>query len=81
MDRYFTFTAPKDGYVLVVASNTGETADETRLVTVFNDGAAESQIGGSASTAPVSLVYTVKAGKVTVYPAGNGLRFYKILFS
>lgn len=81
MDRYFTFTAPKDGYVLVVASNTGETADETRLVTVFNDGAAESQIGGSVSTAPVSLVYTVKAGKVTVYPTGNGLRFYKILFS
>lgn len=81
MDRYFAFTAPKDGYVLVVASNTGESADDTRLVTVFNDGAAESKIGGVASTEPVSLVYQVKAGKVTVYPTGNGLRFYKILFS
>ena len=81
VDRYFTFTAPKDGYVLVLASNTGETADETRLVTLQNEGTKLEQVGGVSSLTPVNLIYEVKAGNVTIYPTGGGLRFYKILFS
>ncbi len=81
VDRYFTFTAPKDGYVLVKASNTGDSEAATRLVNVANNNAVANQIGGSPSSNPLYLVFPVKAGNVTIYPSGDGLRFYKIAFS
>lgn len=80
IDRYFSFDAPKDGYVMVVASNTGESEAADRLVTIENNNASESLVGGVPSTAPTNLIYQVKAGRVVVYPTAS-LRFYKILFS
>lgn len=81
VDRYFTFTAPKDGYVMVTVSNTGESADENRKVVLVNGETSEEKVGGVSSTEPANLVYPVTAGTVTIYLTGGGLRFYKILFS
>lgn len=81
VDRYFAFTAPKDGYVLVKVSNTGESAEESRKVALANNGEITEQVGGVSCLTPTNLIYQVKAGRVLIYPNGNGLRFYKILFS
>lgn len=80
VERYFAFDAPSDGYVLVRVSNTGEDPDESRIVNV-DDGNVQAVPGGFSCSAPEDLVFPVKAGKVHIYPTGNGLRFYRILFS
>ena len=79
-ERVFSFTAANDGALQVVASNTGESEDNTRMVTVKDASGENSQVGGANSKTPVTLTFNVKKGKVYIYPTGNGLRFYSISF-
>ncbi len=79
-ERVFSFTAANDGTLTVVASNTGESEDNTRMVTVKDASGVNSQVGGANSLTPVTLTFTVKKGAVKIYPTGNGLRFYSISF-
>ena len=80
--RCFSFEASASGKLTVVASNTGSSEDLNRMVTVAVDGAVVGSLaGGYASTTPTACEFdlTVTAGSiVTIYPAGNGLRFYSI---
>lgn len=80
-DRAFSFTAPSDGTLKVTASNTGKDAVTDRYVTVSTGGSTTDQVGGSASSAPTTLTFEVKAGAVKIYPTGNGLRFYRITYT
>ena len=79
-ERVFSFTAAVDGNLKVVASHTGETADESRNVTVTDAAGTTSQVGGASCLTPVTLTFPVKKGVVKIYPTGNGLRFYEISF-
>ena len=82
-DRTFTFTAPANGTLTILASNTGgSAATDTRRPAVI-DASGETQLGATpapASTEPMEYVFDVAAGTVTIYPDTNGLRFYKITF-
>lgn len=80
--RYFEFTADVAGKLAVFASNTGDSEDLTRMVTVkVGEGEPESLPGGYASSGgAVQVDFTVNAGTVRIYPTGNALRFYKIEF-
>ena len=80
--RYFEFTTEMPGKLTVYASNTGDSEDLTRMVTVkVGDGDAESLLGGYASSGgAVPVEFNVTAGTVKIYATGNGLRFYKIEF-
>lgn len=80
--RYFEFEAKADGELKVYASNTGDSEDLTRMVTVkCGENEPESQAGGyAAKDGAHELSYNVVAGTVRVYPTGNGLRFYKMEF-
>lgn len=81
--RYFAFTAPAGGTLTVTSSNTGSSADDTRMVTVSLDGTVvASQPGGSPTSAPTVTTFDISAaGQVKIYPTGNALRFYKIEFA
>ncbi|WP_346701934.1 DUF4957 domain-containing protein [uncultured Alistipes sp.] len=80
--RYFLFTPAASGTLTVVASNTGGSQDDTRFVTVNQNGTESSQIGGAPSSSPVTLTFEIEGGIPTyIYPTGNGLRFYSIEFS
>ena len=80
--RYFEFTTEMPGKLTVYASNTGDSEDLTRMVTVkVGDGDAESLPGGYASSGgAVPVEFNITAGTVKIYATGNGLRFYKIEF-
>lgn len=79
--RYLKFTASAPGTLTVVASNTGSTADMTRMVTVEAGGPAMSQPGGFSSNTPQAVTFEVaNGGDVVIYPTVNGLRFYSIKF-
>ena len=80
--RYFEFTTEMAGKLTVYASNTGDSEDLTRMVTVkVGDGEAESLAGGYASSGgAVPVDFNITAGTVKIYATGNGLRFYKIEF-
>ena len=80
--RYFEFTTEQAGTLSVWSSNTGSSADDTRMVTVkVGDGEPEAKSGGSPSNQdPTQNDFNITAGTVRVYPTGNGLRFYKIEF-
>lgn len=80
--RYFEFTVDVAGKLTVYATNTGNSEDLTRMVTVkVGDADPVSLAGGYASgNGPVPLEFTIAAGTVKIYPTGNGLRFYKIEF-
>ena len=80
-DRYISFDAPTNGYVVITSSNTGSSADDGRTILVENSANPEAQPGGFASGAPEDVVFQVNAGKVIISCPVNGLRFYKILFS
>lgn len=82
-ERYFAFTAPAGGTLTVTSSNTGSSADDTRMVTVSLDGTiVASQPGGSPTSAPTITTFDISAaGQVKIYPTGNALRFYKIEFA
>lgn len=81
-DRVFTYSAPIAGTLKVTVSNTGGSADETRMCTVkVGSSDPVSKAGGCPSTELRELTYTVSsAGTVKIYPTGNALRFYKITF-
>ena len=80
--RYFLFTPSASGTLTVVASNTGDSQDDTRFVTVNQNGTEESKTGGSPSSSPVTVTFEIEGGVPTyIYPTGNGLRFYQILFT
>ena len=80
--RYFEFTTDVAGTLSVFASNTGDSEDLTRMVTVkVGDAEPESLSGGYKSSEGAHQVdFTIGAGTVKIYPTGNGLRFYKIEF-
>ena len=80
-ERVFSFTAPADGFLKVTVSNTGDSQAADRLVTVNTGGSESSQVGGVPSKTPTTLTFEVKEGAVKVYPAGGGLRFYKLVFT
>ena len=81
-DRYVSFTAPEQGTLKVWASNTGNSEDLTRMVTVAVGDDVQSLAGGYASGGgAVEVEFSVAAGEVKIYPTGNGLRFYKIEFT
>ena len=80
-ERVFSFTAPADGFLKVTVSNTGDSQAADRLVTVNTGGSESSQVGGVPSKTPTTLTFEVKEGAVKVYPAGGGLRFYKLAFT
>ena len=78
-DRYAKFEAPAAGKVVVTASNTGNSEDLTRMVTVNQGGVEDSKAGGVASNGPASVVeFEVEAGEVLIYATGNALRFYRV---
>lgn len=78
--RCFSFEAPASGKLTVVASNTGSSEDLTRMVTVAVGGSVVGSLpGGYGSATPTACAFdlTVEDGQtVTIYPTGNGLRFY-----
>ncbi len=80
--RYFEFTTDVAGKLTVYASNTGDSEDLTRMVTVkVGDAEPESLPGGySSSDLGHAVDFDITAGTVKIYPTGNGLRFYKIEF-
>ena len=80
--RYLEFTTDVAGTLTVWASNTGDSEDLTRMVTVkVGDADPESLSGGYKSSEGAHQVdFTIGAGTVKIYPTGNGLRFYKIEF-
>ena len=80
--RYFEFTTDVAGTLSVWASNTGDSEDLTRMVTVkVGEADPESLPGGYKSSEGAHQVdFTIGAGTVKIYPTGNGLRFYKIEF-
>ncbi len=80
--RYFEFTTDVAGKLTVYASNTGDSEDLTRMVTVkVGDAEPESLPGGySSSDLGHPVDFDITAGTVKIYPTGNGLRFYKIEF-
>ena len=80
--RYFEFTTEVAGKLTVYASQTGDSEDLTRMVTVkVGDGEPESLPGGyKSSGGPVPVDFNITAGTVKIYPTGNALRFYKIEF-
>ena len=81
-DRYLKFEAPAAGTLTVTASNTSNSEDLTRMVTVNQGGAETSLPGGAASNASASVVsFDVQAGEVLIYCTGNPLRFYKIEYT
>ena len=79
--RQFEFTAPADGTLKVWASNTGGSEASDRFVTVNQEGAETSVVGGSPAGTLTECSFDVKAGQVLIYPTGNALRFYKIEFT
>ena len=80
-ERVFAFTAPADGVLKAMVSNTGDSEATSRLVTVNTGGSETSQVGGVPSKTPTMLSFEVKAGAVKVYPTGGGLRFYKFFYT
>lgn len=82
--RCFSFEATASGKLKVVASNTGNSEDLTRMVTVaVNGSVAGSLPGGYSSATPTACEFdlTISGGStVTIYPTGNGLRFYSIVY-
>lgn len=83
--RCFSFAATASGKLKVVASNTGSSEDLTRMVTVAVNGSViESLPGGYSSATPTACEFdlTISGGStVTIYPTGNGLRFYSIEYT
>ena len=80
-DRVFKLSVEKSGTLSVWASNTGNSEDLTRMVTVEAGGETQSIAGGYASTDGAHQVdFEIAAGDVAVYPTINALRFYKIEF-
>ena len=81
-DRYLKFTAPEQGTLKVWASNTGNSEDLTRLVTVNVGGDEQSLPGGYASGGgAVETEFSVPAGEVYIYASGNALRFYRVFYT
>ncbi len=81
-DRFMSFTAPDQGTLKVWASNTGNSEDLTRMVTVAVGDDVQSLPGGYKSgDGAVEIEFNVKAGEVKIYPTGNALRFYKVEFT
>lgn len=83
-NRNLSFTAPASGKLTVVASNTGSSEDLARMVTVSVDGQTQSLPGGVPSTTPTAVEFdlTVTPGAtVYIYPTGNGLRFYSVVYT
>jgi hypothetical protein len=80
--RYLEFTTDVAGALSVWASNTGDSEDLTRMVTVkVGEADPESLPGGYKSSEGAHQVdFTIGAGTVKIYPTGNGLRFYKVEF-
>lgn len=80
--RYFEYTAEVDGVLSAWVSNTGDSEELTRKVTVKVGDADEiSQDGGyAASAGPHQVDFNVSAGTIKIYPTVKGLRFYKIEF-
>ena len=80
-DRVFSFTAPAAGTLKITVSNTGNSADTNRKVSVaVGDAAAESKVGGFGAGSPETIEFEIAAGDVKIYPTA-GLRFYKIEFT
>ena len=82
--RCFSFSAPSSGKLTVVASNTGSSEDMTRCVTVLVNGATQDFPAGSVSTTPTTCEFDIDIpaeSTVTIYPTGNGLRFYSIEYT
>lgn len=82
--RSFSFSAPSSGKLTVVASNTGSTEDMTRCVTVLVNGTTQDVPAGSVSTTPTTCEFDIDITAettVTIYPTGNGLRFYSIEYT
>ena len=81
MDRYFKFTAPDQGTLKIMVSNTGsgEALDRTVKVTVGDD--VQAQPGGFSSNSPSELEFSVPAGEVVITAPENGLRFYHIYYT
>ena len=80
-DRMFSFNAPADGVLKVTVSNTGDSENTGRLVTVNTGGSESSQVGGVSSKTPTTLSFDVKEGAVKIFPTGGGLRFYKFFYT
>ena len=82
--RCFSFTAPSSGKLTVVASNTGDSEDLTRMVTVSVNGETQNIAGGVPSSSPKTCEFDIEISAestVIIYPTGNGLRFYSIEYT
>ena len=83
--RCFSFEAPVSGTLKVYSSNTGDTEDLTRMVAVAV-GSAEAvtvPCGYAAKDGPHECTFDIEVTEtttVTIFPSGNGLRFYSIEF-
>lgn len=82
-DRFFKFTAPKNGVLSVYVTNTGNSEALDREVAVYTSDDCTAFLPGGypSSGGPVQVVFEgIPAGEVKIYPSVNGLRFYKIQF-
>lgn len=82
--RTLTFKAPASGTLKVTASNTGDSKDLTRMVTVkVGDAEPMSLPGGYAKTGPVTLSFDITVEgetDVVIYPTG-GLCFWDVSYT
>lgn len=83
--RVFSFNALSSGTLKVTTTNTGSTADMSRMVCVqtgSNTANKQEKAGGYPSNAPTTLYYkiTVTEPETIYIYSTNGLRFYEIEF-
>lgn len=83
-DRSCYFTAPASGKLTVLASNTGNSEDLTRMVGVTVNGVETTVAAGTpANVDPSVCTFDIDVDGETpvyVYPVNNGLRFFSIKF-
>lgn len=83
-DRSCYFTAPASGKLTVLASNTGNSEDLTRMVGVTVNGVETNFPAGTPANAePTVCTFDIEvegATPVYIYAVNNGLRFFSIKF-
>lgn len=80
-DRFFSFTAAKSGTLTVTTSGTGNSQSGRYCTVKVGTADAESKTGvGASQDDLIENSFDIVAGTVKIYPTGDALRFFKIVF-
>ncbi|MBR5924455.1 MAG: DUF4957 domain-containing protein, partial [Bacteroidales bacterium] len=80
-NHYFKFTAPAEGTLTVVFSNSGNNAARGVTIKCGSDDAIKSTVTSTSKTPSTATFENVKAGDVLIYGADGGICYYKIEFT